>query len=219
MAPAPTLQPGRDVAMDGHPWAPSRAMATDGHPWALICAPGHAMATEGHPWALSHTVTTERHRGHPATATAREGHPRAPSHATATEGHPWAPSHAVTTEGHPRACARLLSAGHSPGHPLLASQLPGVAVDVVELGGLPPPVAAHAGEAVAVSVAAGPGQGDGVPAGGARWALGSAGRGCPGVVGGGPARALTARSGRSASPRRSCRSRPRRRPGGAGGRR
>lgn len=47
----------------------------------------------------------------------------------------------------------------------LALQLPCVAVDIVHFPGLPLAVAADTGEAVAVPVAAGPGQRDGVPAG------------------------------------------------------
>jgi len=56
---------------------------------------------------------------------------------------------------------------------LLALQLPCVAVDIVQLAGLPLAVAAHPGEAVAVPIAAGSGQCDGVPAGQAGWVPGS----------------------------------------------
>ena len=62
--------------------------------------------------------------------------------------------------------------GHPPTRPgvhpavaaPLASQLPGVAVDIVLFVGFPPAVAADTGEAVAVSIAAGSGERDGVPA-------------------------------------------------------
>lgn len=63
--------------------------------------------------------------------------------------------------GHPPAQPGAHPAAAAP----LASQLPGVAVDVVFFTGLPPAVAADAGEAVAVSVAAGSGKRDGIPAG------------------------------------------------------